>query len=242
MPKKDVIQFSDVSFYRGEKRILGPLDFTLDGPRIGIVGRNGSGKSTLARLMNGLVKPDSGEISVCGVDVAADRGGAVSTVGMIFQNPDHQIIFPTVEEEIAFGLEQKGHSKKDARGAARALLHRHGRDHWAGRPTQALSQGQRHFLCLLSILAMEPRVLVLDEPYAGLDIPTSMQLHRWLEQLEQRVVLITHDPRVLAGFDQVLWLDQGRAQGLGAAGPVLEAFQTHMEKLGGVDAGTDISG
>ncbi len=232
------IEFSGVNLSRGGRVVMDDLSVSLTGKRIGIVGRNGSGKSTFARLLNGLLVPDSGRVMVEGVDIANERTQALATVGMIFQNPDHQIIFPTVDEEIAFGLEQQGRSRKAARQAAKEILDRNDRNHWAGRSTQALSQGQRHLVCLMSILAMEPKVLVLDEPYAGLDIPTSMHLHRWLEGLAQRVVLITHDLEVLQGFDQILWLEKGKLRALG--GPeVLADYRAAMLDAGAADAGAD---
>lgn len=234
------IVLDSVSLTRGGRRVIDTLSVTLTGQRVGIIGRNGSGKSTFARLLNGLLSPDSGTVRVEGIDISADRDRAIATVGMIFQNPDHQIIFPTVDEEIAFGLAQQGRGAREARAAALDLLRRHGREHWAGRSTQALSQGQRHLVCLLSILAMEPQVVVLDEPYAGLDIPTSRHLHGWLARLEQRVVLITHDLDVLEGFDQILWLERGRVAQLG--GPeVLESYRAAMLEMGADDAGADAS-
>jgi biotin transport system ATP-binding protein len=243
LPQSDrlsAIEFNQVTFgWAGQSSGFGPVSLSISDRRVGVVGQNGSGKSTFARLLNGLLTPASGRVTVAGIDVNTDRRAATATVGMIFQNPDHQIIFPTVQEEIAFGLEQQGRSKREARAMALALLAQHGRAHWAERATIALSQGQRHLLCLLSILVMQPKVLVLDEPYAGLDIPTSRQLHRWLDRLEQTVVLVTHDPTVLAGFDRVIWLDEGRIRRDGAAGEVLAAFAAEMDRKGALDAGTD---
>jgi biotin transport system ATP-binding protein len=235
------ITFSDVSFSRSGKRVLGPLDLSLTEDRIGIVGCNGSGKSTLLRLACGLLEPESGRVEVAGKDIFADRTVALTEVGIIFQNPDHQIIFPTIVEEVAFGLQQQGLSKNHARDKALAFLTAHGRGHWADRSTSALSQGQRHYLCLLSVLAMEPNTLFLDEPYAGLDIPTSARLHRELDGLDQQIVLVTHDPRVLSGFDRVIWLDKGQVAGDGDAATVLAAFNAEMTRLGGLDAGADLT-
>ena len=233
------VTFLNVSFSRNGTRVLGPLDVSLTERRIGIVGRNGSGKSTFVRLACGLLAADEGDIRVNGEDVYADRGAALSNVGIIFQNPDHQIIFPTVEEEIAFGLQQRGQSKATAHLNARVVLRRHGRGHWAERPTQALSQGQRHYLCLMSVLAMGPRVLLLDEPYAGLDIPSSMQLHHALDALEQQVILVSHDLTVLESYDRVLWIEDGQIAADGPPKNVLKTYRAEMlkgEKHAGADA------
>lgn len=231
------VSFENVSFSRNGTRVLGPLDLSLTERRIGIVGRNGSGKSTFVRLACGLLAPDQGKIRVNGADVYVDRAAALDNIGIIFQNPDHQIIFPTVEEEIAFGLQQKGQNKATSHLNARAFLRQHGRGHWADRSAQALSQGERHFLCLMAVLAMGPRVVLLDEPYAGLDIPSSMQLHRALDALDQQVILVSHDLEVLEGYDRVLWIEAGEVVEDGAPKPVLKKYLAEMQRKGESDAG-----
>jgi biotin transport system ATP-binding protein len=235
------VTFENVSFSRHGKRVLGPLDLSLTERRIGVVGRNGSGKSTLVRLACGLLAPDKGEIRINGEDVYSDRAAALDNIGIIFQNPDHQVIFPTVAEEIAFGLQQKGQNKATAHLNARVLLRQHGRGHWAERSTQALSQGERHYLCLMAVLVMAPRVLLLDEPYAGLDIPSSMQLHRALDALDQQVILVSHDLAVLEGYDRVLWVEGGEVVEDGAPKAVLKKYKTEMQRKGGLDAGLNAS-
>jgi len=172
------IELSDVSFAIVDETIVERLSLSAVERRIGIVGRNGSGKSTLARLLCGLIEPSSGTVRVAGIDVANDRHQAIRTVGMLFQNPDHQIIFPTVEEELSFGLQQLGTARSEAQNRVHEVLHKFGVEQWAGKSVSVLSQGQRHLVCLLAVLLMKPRLVVLDEPYAGLDIPTTMQLTR----------------------------------------------------------------
>ncbi len=232
MTRGPEISFDNVSLSRGGRRILGPVTFILAEQRIGVVGQNGSGKSTFARLLAGLLKPDTGAVQMAGVDVWQDRKAAVNQIGVIFQNPDHQIIFPTVREEIAFGLQQQGLSKPAAAEAGLDVLHKHGRADWADRNCHTLSQGQRHYLCLMAVLAMEPALIVLDEPYAGLDIPTSMQLHQALDGLDQTLVLITHDLTVLEGFDRVIWLQDGKVERDGPAAGVLEDYKSAMRGVG----------
>ncbi|MCC5987845.1 MAG: ABC transporter ATP-binding protein [Pararhodobacter sp.] len=223
----------DIALTIEGRAVLAPLSLHLRERRIGIVGRNGSGKTSLLRVIAGLQEPDQGRVQVDGVDMARDRAGAIRKLGILFQNPDHQIIFPTVEEEIAFGIRQLGAARDAAREQARAVLERHGRADWGARPTHALSQGQRHYLCLMAVLAMEPAVILLDEPFTGLDLPTTMQLHRALEALGQQLVMVTHDPARLNGFDRVLWLEEGRLQADGPAAPVLAAYVERMNALGG---------
>ncbi len=203
--------------------------------RIGIVGRNGSGKTTLARVIAGLIAPDAGTAMTFGIDLARDRRAALAAVGIIFQNPDHQIIFPTVIEEIAFGLAQQGLPQRQAEAAARAILDRFGKAHWADAATHSLSQGQKQLLCLMSVLAMQPRVIVMDEPFSSLDIPTRMQLMRYLDGIAAQVVMVTHDPGQVRDFDRILWLEGGRLIADGPPATVLPAFEARMLDWGGMD-------
>lgn len=215
--------------------VLQGISARLTESRVGIVGRNGSGKTTLARVIAGLIAPDAGQARTFGIDMAQDRRAALATVGIIFQNPDHQIIFPTVIEEIAFGLVQQRLRQQQAETAARDMLARFGKAHWANAATHSLSQGQKQLLCLMSVLAMRPRVIVMDEPFSGLDIPTRLQLMRYLDGIAAQVVMITHDPGQVRGFDRILWLEGGRLAADGPPATVLPAFEAQMRDWGNCD-------
>lgn len=236
------IEIAAASVRLGGRVVIDGLSLALGERRIGILGRNGSGKTTLLRLVAGLIAPDSGTVRVDGFDPHGDRRAAVAGLGILFQNPDHQILFPTVEEELAFGLLQQGAAKADATGRVAALLKAEGRAHWAKAPVTTLSQGQRHYLCLLSVLLMQPRTILLDEPLAGLDLPTQARLARRFATLPQRLVTITHDPEVLRGADRVLWLEDGRVVADGAPSDVLPAFTAEMARIGEADADADLAG
>lgn len=228
----DLIDIADLEYTTEGVSILRGISVTASEKRIGIVGRNGSGKSTLARVLCGLIPPSAGRVRIAGIDIARDRKQAIRTVGMLFQNPDHQIIFPTVEEEIGFGLIQLGFSKPEAGQHTRDILGRFGKTHWAETAIEHLSQGQRHLVCLMAVLAMQPKVIILDEPYSGLDIPTTRQLARYLDQVDAALVHISHDPVTLAGYDRVLWMEGGQIEMDGPAAPTLAAFVARMEQLG----------
>ena len=234
------IKLTDAGFAVAGKVVLADLNLDLTEARIGIVGRNGSGKTSLLRLIAGLVAPTSGAVLVAGLDPAKDRRAMLGQIGILFQNPDHQILFPTVGEELAFGLTQQGLSRGEAMDRVRKLLAAEGRGHWENAATHTLSQGQRQYLCLLAVLAMEPEWLLLDEPFAALDLPTQARLRRRLDGLAQRVIIISHDPVAVARADRVIWLEAGRVKGNGAPGRVLPAFQDEMARIGGVDADTDL--
>ena len=222
--------------------VLTDLTLSLTEARIGIIGRNGSGKTTLLRLIAGLIAPTTGTVRIDGFDPATDRKAALASLGILFQNPDHQILFPTVEEELAFGLRQQGRTETEALHAARQALATEGRTHWATAPTSTLSQGQRHYLCLMTVLLMQPRTILLDEPFAGLDLPTEARLTRRLATLPQRLITISHAPAAVAASDRILWIEAGRIMADGPPATVLPAFTAEMARIGERDADTDLPG
>jgi biotin transport system ATP-binding protein len=236
------IEIASASVRLGDRPVLTGLSLQLTERRIGILGRNGSGKTTLLRLIAGLIAPQSGTVRVDGFDPFTDRRAALAGIGILFQNPDHQILFPTVEEEIAFGLAQQGLSQADALARANAALATEARAHWAKVPVTCLSQGQRHYLCLMSILLMAPRTILLDEPLAGLDLPTQARLARRFAALPQRLVTITHDPASVHDCDRVIWLEAGRIVADGPPGAVVPLFTAEMARIGATDADADLAG
>jgi biotin transport system ATP-binding protein len=236
------IEITSASVRLGGRIVLDGLTLRLTEARIGILGRNGSGKTTLLRLIAGLIAPDAGTVRVDGADPFTDRKAAVSALGILFQNPDHQILFPTVEEELAFGLVQQGEVQAAADRQVAALLAKEGRAHWAKAPVTTLSQGQRHYLCLLAVLLMQPRTILLDEPLAGLDLPTQARLMRRFAALPQRLVTITHEPANLVGVDRVLWIEGGRIVADGPPDAVISAFTAEMARIGARDADADLAG
>lgn len=236
------IVIQDAAVVLGGRRVLSGLTLHLTERRIGILGRNGSGKSTLLRLMAGLIAPSDGTVRVGGLDPARDRREMLEQIGILFQNPDHQILFPTVIEELSFGLMQIGQTRAEAEAQVRAALAAEGRAHWETAPTHRLSQGQRQMLCLMAVLLMAPQTLLLDEPFAGLDLPTQARLSRRFDSLPQRLVTISHDPAAVAGCERVIWLEAGALRADGPAASVIAGFTAEMARIGASDADTDLAG
>lgn len=236
------VSIQGVSLVKSGHAILNKITLDLSTPRIGFVGRNGSGKSTLARVVCGLIKPDQGRVLVDDIDIFKNRRKALSKIGILFQNPDHQIIFPTVLEEMSFGLTQQGYSKDAVRQMVADALAQFGKAAWSNRSISTLSQGQRHLVCLMSVLAMQPAVIVLDEPFTGLDRPITRQLTQILEDINQTILHISHDLEALCTYDRVIWLERGTVQMDGAPQAVLPAYSAAMDAIGGQDAFADITG
>lgn len=228
------IYLKDVIFEFETHRVIDQITLNVSEQRIGIVGVNGSGKSTLARLISGLIAPISGSIRINDIDIYKDRKAALKTVGIIFQNPDHQIIFPTCVEEISFGLMQQGMTRIEAEERSNEILLQFDRLKWSDQLAHNLSQGQRHFLCLIAVLAMKPDVIILDEPYAGLDLPTSLQLRHELNKLSQQIVMITHNKDILVNFDRILWIDNGKIIKDGSFKNVMPDFEEEMQRRANV--------
>ncbi|MEJ8476834.1 energy-coupling factor ABC transporter ATP-binding protein [Roseibium algae] len=218
----------DVSLELGDRLVLENVSLRLCESRVGIVGLNGSGKSSLVRLLNGLRLPTSGEVRIFGAATTAARFELPRHVGFVFQNPDHQAIFPTVEEEIAFGLSQLGAEKIEARTQALAFLEQHHCGHLTQKPFTELSEGQKQLICLLAVLVMDPKLLVLDEPMSSLDGLATRRIFRKLEGLDQKIIMISHDLSLLKEFDRVIWLESGRVRMDGVPEDVLPAYDADI--------------
>jgi biotin transport system ATP-binding protein len=205
-----LIEAVGVSHSYGERVVLRDLDVRIDEHRVGVVGANGSGKSTFARLLNGLVLPTSGRVSVGGLDTRRDGRGVRRSVGFCFTDPDAQIVMPTVGEDVAFGLRRRGLDRDEVRARVAAALATYGLADHADHPAHLLSGGQKQLLALASVLVTEPALLVMDEPTTLLDLRNAALIGSVVAGLPQQVLLVTHHLELLDGFDRVLVFDEGR--------------------------------
>ncbi len=205
----DGVVFDGVSHSFGERVVLRDIGLGLTEHRIGIVGANGSGKSTLARMINGLVTPTAGTVSVGGLDVARHAREVRRRVGFIFTNPDNQIVMPTVQEDVAFTLRRRGLSKEEVASKTAAALERFGLEAHADHPAHRLSGGQKQLLALASVLVGEPAIVVADEPTTLLDARNARRIHDLMLDLQQQLIVVTHHVDLLETFDRVLVLDEG---------------------------------
>lgn len=193
-------------------------DITLSirpGEYIGILGLNGSGKSTLARLLNGLVRPTAGKVYVNGIDLDSPRQLTEirQLVGMVFQNPDNQLVCPVVEEEVAFGPENLGLSPAEVDRRVTWALQVVGLEEKKHHAPHLLSGGQKQKIALASVLAMQPGYLILDEPTSMLDPRSRWDVLEHLRKINTQngitIVLISHNPEDLIHASRLIVLNHG---------------------------------
>lgn len=224
------LALQQVRLQRGRTTVFDGLSLSLAEPRIGLIGDNGAGKTSLLRLLCGLEVPDTGRVLSQGQDLHAAGSQRARWVGMMFQNPDDQIIFPTVLEELALGLRPQGLSKQQAQAQALAFLQQRGLQDWAERAVTSLSQGQRQQVCWLALLLAGPRSLLLDEPYASLDLPGQARLARDMAQAPQQIIVSTHLLEHVRHFERVLWLDAGQLRADGPGATVCAAYEADVRQ------------
>lgn len=192
-----VIELEGITFaYPGGRAVLQGLDFVLrPGERAGIIAPNGSGKTTLFHVIMGLVKPSAGRIRVLGREVREEQDFSAvrRRVGLLFQDSDDQLFSPTVLEDVAFGPLNLGKPRREAAAIARRTLEFLGLKGFEDRITFKLSGGEKRLVSLATVLAMEPEVLLLDEPVNGLDVDTRAKLIEILIGLNLSCVLISHE-------------------------------------------------
>ena len=213
----------------GDRTVLDGIDVTLTEHRIGIVGANGSGKSTLARLINGLVVPTGGTVTVDGLDTARQGKQVRQKVGFLFTDPDNQIIMPTVAEDVAFSLRRSGLSRSEVDGRVSAALAQFGLAGHADHPTHLLSGGQKQLLAVAAVLIRRPEVLVADEPTTLLDLRNARLVADLLTSLPQQVIVVTHHLDLLTGFDRVLLVDAGRVVADGSPADITTRYRALMQ-------------
>ncbi|MFL0580222.1 energy-coupling factor ABC transporter ATP-binding protein [Dietzia sp. 179-F 9C3 NHS] len=219
------IRFAGVGHSFGDRTVLEGIDLTLTERRIGIVGVNGGGKSTLARMINGLVVPETGTVTVDGLDTRRKGAQIRRRVGFCFTDPDTQIVMPTVAEDVDFSLRRTGLSREERRRRVEQVLDRYGLADHADHPCHLLSGGQKQLLALAAVLVTEPSVIVADEPTTLLDLRNRALVAETFAGLPQQLVVVTHDLDLVADFDRVLVVDAGRVVADDAPAPALAAYR-----------------
>ncbi len=204
-------------------RALDKITFSVEqGEFLAVIGPNGSGKSTLAKHLNALLLPTEGRVWVKGIDTAdKDRLWEIrQTVGMVFQNPDNQIVATIVEEDVAFGPENLGLPPELIRARVEEALTMVGMSSYRAHAPHLLSGGQKQRVAIAGIVAMRPAIVVMDEATAMLDPQGRMEVMETIHRLHAEgitVVLITHHMNEAVQADRVLVMDKGRMVAMGSA-------------------------
>ncbi|SNC64592.1 biotin transport system ATP-binding protein [Kytococcus aerolatus] len=204
------IRFEGVTLARQGRVALDGVDLQLTEHRVALIGANGSGKSTLARCVIGLERPTAGRVLVNGVDVRRHARRVRRDVGFLFSDPDHQIVMPTVREDLEFSARRRGWSAAQREEAVQTALARAGLEGHADHPCHLLSGGQKQLLALGAVLMAGPSILVADEPTTLLDLRNRRRVSAELMALEQQVVIVTHHLDLIEEVDRVVVLDEAR--------------------------------
>ena len=198
-----VLEFSNVSFSYNETANVSDLNVKIQkGDFISIIGSNGAGKSTFSKLCNGLLKPSEGDVFVLGKNTKKEKVSALAKhIGFLFQNPDRQICCSTVKEEIAFSLKSNKIAQEEIKNRVEKTL-----SEFNFNPDEEpfnMSRGQRQRLCLACLIALNPEILILDEPTTGLDYRECMEVMgkiRALNESGTTVIMVCHDMEVVLDF------------------------------------------
>lgn len=224
-PSRPSIRLAGVGVRRDDNEVLTDIDLTLDDHRIAIIGANGSGKSTLVRLLNALVLPTVGQVTVDGHSTAKAARRIRRTIGFVFQNPDNQVVMPIVADDLAFGCRNIGIPRAEIGDRVRRTLDDIGLARLHDRESHTLSGGERQLVALAAVLIMDPSVIIFDEPTTMLDLRNRRRLQEHIDRLPQRAIMVSHDLDLVQSYPRVIVLDGGRVVHDGAPDVAIDRYR-----------------
>ncbi|MGL5405714.1 MAG: energy-coupling factor ABC transporter ATP-binding protein [Propionibacteriaceae bacterium] len=213
----------------GDKTLLSQISIDLAEHRIALIGANGSGKSTLMRLLNGLILPSQGTVSVNGYNTKSDGKKVRQQVGFIFSDALSQLIQVTPVEDIELSLRRVIKDKKQRKEQAVSLLQEQGLERVAHQSIYDLSGGERQLVALTSVLAINPTIVVADEPTTLLDLRNRNIVCKRLASVSQQLIYATHDLDFAAQAERVIWIDSGQVAGDGNPLEIIAAYRKAIE-------------
>ncbi|TDG94182.1 energy-coupling factor ABC transporter ATP-binding protein [Cardinium endosymbiont of Culicoides punctatus] len=223
-----MIELQNVCYKIDNKYILKNINLQLVEKKIGIIGANGSGKSTFAKLLNGLKLPTEGTVIIDGLHTCKCGREIRRKVGFIFQNPDNQIVFPIVEEDLAFGLKNIGYNKVDIDRKIDSLLSLYNMECLRKSSAHLLSDGEKQLLAIVGVVIMDPEYIIFDEPTTFLDLKNKKKIFQVMENLSQTAIVISHDLEFLSNFDRVIVFEQGKVVADGHPSVAIATYKKMM--------------
>lgn len=213
----------------GDREVVHDISLDLEARTIAIIGDNGSGKSTFARLVAGLVRRASGELSVLGIDPETDAADLRRRVALVLSNPDAQIIMPTVAEDVALSLRPLRLAREERNRRVAAALERFGLEALADRPAHDLSGGQKQLLTLCGAFVREPALVVADEPTAFLDARNARAVaDHLLADTGHALIVVTHDLALARRCENAVLFADGGVVASGASDKVVDAYESAL--------------
>nr|ADI17489.1 ABC-type cobalt transport system, ATPase component [uncultured beta proteobacterium HF0130_04F21] len=208
-----MVTFEKIYFRKEGVLILEDISVDIKNKNTGLIGDNGSGKSSFLRLIKKLELPSSGKIfSKC-------------STSLIFQNPDHQILCPTVKDEICFGLMERGEQLDIVEKKFENLVSKFQINFLTEKNTHELSEGEKQLVCILSSIMDEADLILLDEPFSSLDQKNQKKFTNFVLQLPKPIIMASHQLSLLENFDEIIWLDSGQIVTVGSPNRVLSKYR-----------------
>jgi len=230
----NVIEVRNLSFqYEDGTKALDNVNFTLaEGETVALLGANGSGKTTFILQLNGILS-GQGQITICGLPLGKDTLRQIrAKIGMVFQDSDEQLFMPTVLEDVAFGPLNQGLTEQLAVERAKLALEQAGLGHVLDKAPYHLSAGEKRRAALAGVLAMDPEILVLDEPTTFLDPPAQRNLLNLLSNLPQAKIIVTHNTRFASALaTRAGFFDKGRLVGEGPIDEIVRRYEWSYSAL-----------
>lgn len=235
---KPIIELQNVTFKyddESEKKAIDNVSFTInEGEWIAVIGHNGSGKSTLAKTINGLILPDSGSVTISGVTMSEETVWDVrKKIGMVFQNPDNQFVGSTVEDDVAFALENQGVPRDDMLIRVEEALEKVRMSEFKTKEPARLSGGQKQRVAIAGVVALSPDVIILDEATSMLDPKGRLEVITAIKAIKKEknltVISITHDIDEAAHADRILVIKKGQLIQEGTADEIFSAGEALIQ-------------